>query len=264
MCAMRTDDRRVPAMRNQRDFVAALHKGLGIIECFSASHPRLTLSDASRRAGMTRAAARRYLLTLASLGYAEFDGKFFSLTPRILRLGYAYLSTASIPRLAQPVLEALADETREAASLSVLDGTDVLFIAHSAKRRLLSATASVGTRLPAWCTAMGRVLLAGMADEALDRWLKGLRPRKLTPKTLTSQRELMERVLQARADGYAVNDEELEMGLRSIAVPVRNSRGEVVLALGISLQAARMTPATMKQRLLPALQSGGAALSAML
>ncbi|OGA66534.1 MAG: IclR family transcriptional regulator [Betaproteobacteria bacterium RIFCSPLOWO2_12_FULL_65_14] len=261
---MRTDDRWVPAMRNQRDFVAALHKGLGIIECFSASHPRLTLSDASRRAGMTRAAARRYLLTLASLGYADFDGKFFSLTPRILRLGYAYLSTASIPRLAQPVLETLADEAREAASLAVLDGSDVLFIAHSAKRRLLSAMASVGTRLPAWCTAMGRVLLAGMVDDALDRWLKGLRPRKLTPKTLTSQRELLERVLQARADGYAVNDEELEMGLRSIAVPVRNSRGDVVFALGISLQAARMTPAMMKQRLLPALQSGSAALSAML
>jgi len=111
---------------------------------------------------------------------------------------------------------------------------------------------------------MGRVLLAGMVDDALDRWLKGLRPRKLTPKTLTSQRELLERVLQARADGYAVNDEELEMGLRSIAVPVRNSRGDVVFALGISLQAARMTPAMMKQRLLPALQSGSAALSAML
>jgi len=262
---MRTDHRDVPAMRiNQRDFVAALQKGLGIIECFSASHPRLTLSDASRRAGLTRAAARRYLLTLTRLGYAEFDGKFFSLGPRVLRLGYAFLSTASIPRLAQPVLEALGDETREAASLSVLDGADILFIAHSAKRRLLSAMASVGTRLPAWCTSMGRVLLAGMDDGALDRWLKGVRLRKLTPKTVTDAHELMEQLLRARADGYAINDEELELGLRSIAVPVRNSRGEVVLALGISLQAARMTPVTMKQRLLPALQSGSAALSAML
>lgn len=249
---------------NPRDIVAALHKGLDVIECFSASHPRLTLSEAARRAGVTRAAARRYLLTLAWLGYAEFDGKFFSLTPRVLRLGYAFLSTASIPRLAQPVLERLADETREATMLSVLDGADVLFIAHSAKRRLLSATASIGTRLPAWCTAMGRVLLAGLEDEALDRWLKGLRPRKLTPKTVTTQRELMEQVLQTRDQGYAINDEELEIGLRSIAVPVRNPRGEVVLALGISQQAARMTPATMKQRLLPALQSGSAALSAVL
>jgi IclR family pca regulon transcriptional regulator len=249
---------------NGRDFVAALEKGLGVIEAFSASHPRLTLSEAARRAGVTRAAARRYLLTLASLGYADYDGKFFSLTPRVLRLGYAFLSTASLPRLAQPVLEALADQTREAASLSVLDGPDVLFIAHSPKRRLLSAMASIGTRLPAWCTAMGRVLLAGMDDEALERWLKSARPRKLTPKTLTSQRELMEQVLQARAQGYAINDEELETGLRSIAVPVRNPRGEVVLALGISQQAARMTPAVMKQRLLPALQSGSAALSAVL
>jgi IclR family pca regulon transcriptional regulator len=253
----------MPAV-NKRDLVAGLQKGLRIIEAFSASHPRLTLSEAARRAGVTRAAARRYLLTLASLGYAEFDGKLFSLTPRVLRLGYAFLSTASLPRLAQPVLEGLADQTREAASLSVLDGGDVLFIAHSAKRRLLSAMASIGTRLPAWCTAMGRVLLSGMQDEALDRWMKGLRPRKLTPKTLTSQRELMEQVLQARAQGYAINDEELEIGLRSIAVPVRNSRGDVVLALGISQQAARMTPAMMKQRLLPALQSGSTALSAVL
>lgn len=250
--------------QNQRDFVAALQKGLGIIEAFSASHPRLTLSDASRRAGLTRAAARRYLLTLARLGYAEFDGKLFSLTPRILRLGYAFLSTASIPRLAQPVLEALGEQTREAASLAVLDGAEILFLAHSAKRRLLSAMASVGTRLPAWCTSMGRVLLAGMDDGALDRWLKGVRLRKLTPKTVTNPRELIELVLQARADGYAMNDEELELGLRSIAVPVTNSRGEVVLALGISLQAARMTPVMMKQRLLPALRSGSGALSAML
>ncbi len=249
---------------NARDFVAALQKGLGIIEAFSASHPRLTLSEAARRAKLTRAAARRYLLTLVSLGYAEYDGKFFSLTPRVLRLGYAFLSTASIPRLAQPVLEGLADQTREAASLSVLDGSDVLFIAHSAKRRLLSAMASIGTRLPAWSTAMGRVLLAGMEDPALDRWMKSQRPRKRTPKTVTDPRELAELVLRARADGYALNDEELELGLRSIAVPVKNSRGDVALALGISLQAARMTPAVMKQRLLPALQSGSAALSAVL
>jgi IclR family transcriptional regulator, pca regulon regulatory protein len=255
----------MPAMRlNQRDFVAALERGLGVIECFSGSHPRLTLSEASRRAGLTRAAARRYLLTLAQLGYAEFDGKFFSLTPRILRLGYAFLSTASLPRLAQPVLESLGNQTREAASVAVLDGADILFVAHSARRRLISTTASVGTRLPAWCTSMGRVLLSGLDDGALERWLKSARLRKLTPKTITSQRELIEVVLQARADGYAINDEELEIGLRSIAVPVRNSQGVVMLALGISLQAARMTPATMKQRLLPVLQSGSAALAAML
>jgi len=249
---------------NERDFVGALAKGLSVIQALGAAGGRRTLSEVARGTRLTRAAARRYLLTLAKLGYAETDGKHFALTPLVLRLGYAYLSTASLPRLAQPVLEAIGEQTQEVASIAVLDGDDILFLARSAHRRIVSASTSIGTRLPAYCTAMGRVLLAGRTDAEIERFLKGIRPKKLTPKTKTEFRELLAEILRARRQGYAISDEELEIGLRSIAAPVTDSRGQTALAIAVSLQAARMTPAKMIERLLPALQSGKQALSAML
>lgn len=249
---------------NERDFVAALARGLSVIQALGASGARLTLSQVARSAQLTRAAARRYLLTLARLGYAETDGKQFALTPLVLRLGYAYLSAASLPRLAQPVLEEIGERTQEVASLAVLDGTEIIFLARSAHRRILSVNTSVGTRLPAYCTAMGRVLLAGMPDDELARVLKGIKPRKLTPNTRTSMREIHEEINLARKRGYALSDEELEIGLRSIAVPVSDSRGRTLLAIAVSLQAARMTPAQMVEKLLPPLQTGKQTLAAML
>lgn len=248
----------------ERDFVAALARGLNVIEALGASGGRLTLSDIARGAQLTRAAARRYLLTLARLGYAETDGKRFALAPGVLRLGYAYLSTASLPRLAQPVLETIGERTREVASLAMLDGTEILFLARSAQRRIVSATTSVGTRLPAYCTAMGRVLLASLPDEALEDRLRALKPRKLTPKTRVSMREIRGEIALARKRGYALSDEELELGLRSIAVLVPDARGRAQLALAVSLQASRMTPAGMVEKLLPALQTASRSLAQML
>jgi len=248
----------------ERDFVGALEKGLAVIEAFDPASPQLTLSEVARRTGLTRAAARRYLLTLAKLKYAEYDGKRFSLTPRVLRLGYAFLATSPLPKLVQPVLETIGDKTQEVASVATLDGTEILFLAHSRNRRIVSVASGVGSRFPAYCTAMGRVLLASRPDPEVERLLKAIKPKKLTSKTKTGFRELLQEIRSAREHGYAVSDEELEIGLRSIAVPVANSRGETILAISVSLQAARMTPAQMVERLLPALESGRQALSPML
>jgi IclR family pca regulon transcriptional regulator len=247
-----------------RDFVGALQKGLAVIQALGASQSRLSLSEAARASGLTRAAARRYLLTLATLGYAESDGRRFALTPLVLRLGYAYFSSASLPRLAQPVLERIGERTHEVASIAVLDGADILFLARSTRRRILSASIGIGTRLPAYCTAMGRVLLAARSDAEIERFLKATRAKKLTPKTKTGHRALLEAILNARRQGYAMSDEELEIGLRSIAVPVTDSRGLTRLAMSISLHAARMTPAQTVERLLPELRAGAEKLSAMI
>jgi len=258
-----------PVNRNEtrlsdRDFVGALEKGLAVIQALGAAQSRLTLSEVARGAGLTRAAARRYLLTLHRLGYADYDGRRFALTPLVLRLGYAYFSSASLPKLAQPVLERIGERTHEVASLAVLDGSDILLLVQSTRRRILSAASGIGTRMPAYCTAIGRVLLAGRPNLEVERFVKSLRPKKLTPQTRTGSRELLDEISKARQQGYAVSDEELEIGLRSIAVPISNSRGETVLGLAISLQAARMTPAQMVEQLLPELRSGADKLSAMI
>lgn len=249
---------------NARDFVGGLEKGLAVIQAFGAASERLTLSDVARATGVSRAAARRYLLTLVELGYAESDGRRFALTPRVLRLGYAYLSGDPFPRLAQPILERIGERTHEIASLAVLDGADVLFLAQSTRRRIVSAMIGIGTRLPAYCTATGRVLLASRPDAEVERLLKGVRPKKVTPKTRTGTRELLEEIGRVRRQGYAISDEEFELGLRSIAVPLTDSLGRTGHALAVSLQAARMTIAQMSERLLPELHVAQRALAAML
>lgn len=257
MCAMRTNSR-------DRDFVGTLARSLAVIESFDATTPRLTLTEVAERAGLTRAAARRYLLTLVSLSYAESDGKHFWLTPRVLRLGYAYLSSASLPRLAQPVLEEVGRRTEEVASIAVLEGDEILFLARSAARRVLAAATSVGTRFPAYCTAMGRVLLASRPEAEVEPRLKGAVLKRFTPKTKTGTKELLVEIERVRKQGYAVSDEELEIGLRTIAVPVVDSRGHVGLAMAISLQAGRMSVARMAKDLLPELREGARRLSEML
>ncbi len=159
---------------NERDFVGSLEKGLGVIEAFDASNQKMTLSEVARKTGLTRAAARRYLLTLVNLNYAEHDKGLFSLAPRVLRLGYAYLSTASLPRLAQPVLEIVGGRTKEVASIAVFDGTEIVFLARSMNHRIVSATIGLGTPYPAYCTAIGRVLLASRPDAEVEHYLKNI------------------------------------------------------------------------------------------
>ncbi|WP_417586919.1 IclR family transcriptional regulator domain-containing protein [Pararhodobacter oceanensis] len=227
-------------MNKPTDYIASLGKGLQVIECFGAETPRLTITEVANRTGLDRATARRCLLTLYQLGYAEFDGKFFTATPRILRLGMGALASLPLSQLVQPWLDQLSDQIGESASVSILDETEIVYLARAAQRRVMSIGLMPGSRLPAHCTSMGRVLLAALPVEEA----RGLVDRSdLSPRTahsLTDPDEIMGRIAGVGRDGYAVIDQEVEIGLRSIAVPVMNMRGEVVAALNIGLAA---TPA---------------------
>jgi IclR family pca regulon transcriptional regulator len=237
-----------------RDHMAALEKGLAVIECFDAAHDKLTIADVARATELSRAAARRCLLTLAKIGYAEFDGKFFRLTPRVLRLGHAWLASAALPQLVQPFLERLSEETHESSSASLLDGHEIVYIARSAQRRIMSVGLSVGTRLPAFCTSMGRVLLAARDPaDARARILAG-RPRALTPHTVTDPDRLAAILAEVREQGYCIVDQELELGLISIAMPLINPRGEVVAAFNLSGQVQRSSAEEMAERFLPGMR----------
>ena len=250
--------------RQDRDFVGSLEKGLALIEAFDIAQPGLTVAEAARKTGLTLAAARRYLLTLVALNYAETDGKHFSLMPRVLRLGYAYLSTASFPKIAQPFLDRIGEKTKEVTSLAVLEGTEVLFVARSSIRRMVAATTNVGLRMPAYCTAAGRVMLASLSDEVLVEMFKSVKRERFTPHTKTRVDELMAEIVRVRANGYSISDEELELGLRSIAVPLVDSRGEVRLAIAVSLLSAHMSATDMVSEILPQLRASKLALEAML
>ena len=243
-----------------RDFVASLEKGLLVIEAFDAGRPRLTLSDVARLTGITRAAARRYLRTLTKLNYAEFDGRYFTLSPRILRLGYAYLSSASLSTRLQPFLERISEETGESSSAAVLDGDDIVYIARSATRRIMSIGLGVGSRLPAYCTSLGRAILAYQSEAEIEAYLGRVRLEARTPKTVTDKTELRTILQATRAQGYAIVNEELEFGLRSIAAPLVQKSGKVSIALNISTQAGRVPAPEMEVRFLPALRAASEAL----
>lgn len=243
-----------------RDFVASLEKGLAVMEVFDAGRPRATLTDVAKLTGITRAAARRYLRTLTRLGYAEFDGRFFSLTPRILRLGYAYLSSAPMPARLQPFLEQISAETGESCSAAMFDGDEIVYIARSATRRIMSIGLAVGSRLPIYCTSLGRAILAFRPEAEIDAYLQRVRLEPRTRFTITDRRQLLAALRDVREQGYATINEELELGLRSIAVPVRQENGTVRIAINIGTQAARFQPAEMAERFLPALRAASEAM----
>jgi IclR family pca regulon transcriptional regulator len=244
------------------DFVQSLDRGLAVIRAFDADHGRLTLSEVARRAGLTRAAARRFLHTLVELGYVSSDGRFFSLTPHTLDLGYAYLSGLTLPDVAHPHLERLSHEVGESASVSILDGSEIVYVARVATRRIMTAVISVGTRLPAYATSMGRVLLAGRSDEWLRGYLSSARLEALTPFTITDPVELMAELERVRKQGWALVDRELEDGLRSIAAPLRDASGSVVAAVNLSAPARRGTSAEILEQLLPPLLGAAAEIQA--
>ncbi|MBK0329602.1 IclR family transcriptional regulator [Rhodobacteraceae bacterium F11138] len=246
-------------MNKPTDYVASLAKGLQVIECFGAETPRLTITDVAKRTGLDRATARRCLLTLCQLGYAEFDGKFFTPTPRVLRLGMGSLASLPLPQMVQPWLDQLSDQIGESASVSILDETEIVYLARAAQRRVMSIGLMPGSRLPAHCTSMGRVLLAALPEaEArilIDR--ADLSPR--TAHSLTDPEEIMKRIAEVQHDGYCVIDQEVEVGLRSIAVPLMNVHGRVVAALNIGLaatQAKAVDLVEMFQEPLVKVQSG--------
>jgi IclR family pca regulon transcriptional regulator len=247
-----------------RDFVASLEKGMLVIEAFDATRPKLTLSDVARLTGISRAAARRYLLTLTKLNYAEFDGRYFSLTPRILRLGYAYLSSTSLSAQVQPFLERISEETGESSSAAILDGDDIVYIARSATRRIMSIGLGVGSRLPAYCTALGRAILAHQSEQVRHAYLQRVRLEARTSRTITDKAEFEAALETTRSQGYALVNEELEYGLRSIAVPVVQGNGQVRTAINLSAQAGRVSAEDMKERFLPLLNSASETLRYML
>lgn len=221
------------------DFVQSLARGLSVIRAFDAEHAELTLSDVARRAGITRAAARRFLLTLESLGYVASDARAFRLTPRVLELGFSYLSSLSLPEIVQPHLEALSREVDESVSAAVLDGADVVYVARVPTRRIMSVRITIGTRFPAFATSLGRVLLAGLPDGAADAALAASDLPHLTDRTLTDRVALHDELVRVREQGWSLVDGELEPGLRSIAAPLHGRDGRVVAALNVSTSATR-------------------------
>ncbi|MFI6629599.1 IclR family transcriptional regulator C-terminal domain-containing protein [Nonomuraea fuscirosea] len=235
------------------DHVQSLARGLAVIRAFSATEPELTLSQVARATGLSRAAARRFLLTLTDLGYVRSDGRLFALTPRVLELGYAYLSSLSLPEVADPHLERLAAEVGESASVAVLDGADVVYVARVATARIMRVTINIGTRFPAYCTSMGRVLLAALPPEALESYLGRAELRRLTSHTIVLPAALRAELDEVRGRGWAMVDQELEEGLRSIAAPIRDRAGRTVAAVNVSTHATRTSLQAARRDLLPPL-----------
>lgn len=214
----------------------------------------MTLTEVATATGLTRAAARRFLLTLRELGYVASQGRRFRLTPRVLELGYAFLSSLRLPEIAQPYLENVSRAINESCSICVLDRTEIVYVARCAAERIMSVTLSVGTRLPAHATSMGRVLLAGLPPEELDDYLRGVTLRSFTPKTVTDEVRLRRILAKVSERGYAFVDQELELGLLSIAVPLRNGHGRVSAAVNVSAHAGRITRVHMEKEYLPHLR----------
>jgi IclR family pca regulon transcriptional regulator len=235
------------------DFVQSLDRGLAVIRAFGPDRERLSLSDVARETGLTRAATRRFLLTLVKLGYVRSDGRQFSLRPRVLELGYAYLSGLGLPEVASPHLEELVARVRESSSISVLDGQHIVYVARVPTKRIMTVAISVGTRFPAYATSMGRVLLAGLPAAELDAYLRDADLAPITARTVTGPDGLMQIVRETGRQGYAIVDQELEEGLRAIAAPIHGAGGTVIAAINLSAHASRVSMDAMRADLLPAL-----------
>lgn len=247
-----------------RDHVTALARGLAVITAFSRDRPRMTLADVARATGMSRATARRSLLTLVDEGYADRDGPLFFLKPKVLDLGYSALSSSGLADAAQPVMDDIARHTGETLFLTVLSGAHITCIAGAAPPRLVCVTVDVGRRLPAHHTAAGRVLLAAERPLARMRALDRIELAATTPHSITTAAALSAAIDAAAGQGWALVDQELELGLAQIAVPVRDAKGDVVAAISIACPTARVNTATMQARLLPLLQDAAARIRAAL
>jgi IclR family pca regulon transcriptional regulator len=246
------------------NYVQSFARGLQVIRSFSATAPRQTLSEVAAATGLTRAGARRILLTLQSLGYVETDGKRFGLTARILELGFAYLSSMPIWDRAEPVMEALVRQVKESCSAAVLDGTDIVYVLRVQTHKIMRINLSVGTRLPAYCTSLGRMLLADLDDATVRARLEASERTAFTRYTLTDVDTLVTKVAQARRQGWCLMNQELEEGLISIAAPVTDRNGRTVAALNVSGQANRTSAKVMQETMLPGLRAAAAEISRLL
>ncbi|HYE38728.1 MAG TPA: IclR family transcriptional regulator C-terminal domain-containing protein [Ramlibacter sp.] len=235
------------------DYIAGMAKGLAVLESFDTERQRLNATLAAERAGLTRAAARRHLLTLAHLGYLETDGSWFWLAPKVLRFSGSYLASARLPRVAQPTLNRLAAQTGESFSVVVLDGDHVVIVARSGTGRLLAYGLHLGARLPAHATSTGRVLLAGLARGEFSRWLKGRELPRLTAHTVVDARRFRALMDEVREQDWCVASEEHELGVHALAVPLRNLEGRTVAAMNVVASRQRLEPRVLQKDLLPLL-----------
>jgi IclR family pca regulon transcriptional regulator len=240
-------------------FILSLARGLEVLGAFNVDAPSMTLSEVAQATGLTRATARRFLLTLADLGYVRSDGRQFTLAPRVLGLGFSYLSGLSIPKLAQPHLESVSRILGESTSASILDGIDIVYIARVPTRRIMTVGISIGTRFPAYATSMGRVLLAGLPNDRLETLLGGIAPAAITSSTLTTVEALRAELEAVRENGFSLVDQELEEGLRSLAVPLHQSEA-VVAAINVSTSVSTTSLERMRDEMLPAMLNAAAAI----
>ncbi len=242
------------------DFVLSLARGLRVIESFESHRDGRSIVEIAHSTGLSRAAIRRILHTLELLGYVERSRQVYRLETQVLRLGFSYLSSSSVVEAARPILEHISEQLHESSSMSMLDGGQIVYVARSAASRILAAGLSVGSRLPAYCTSMGRVLLSSLPDDQLNAYLGDLKPKSYTTRTLTRIPQIKKAILQVRKDGYAIVDEELEAGLRSIAVPVLTRSNQVVAAINVGTHVSRVDRTTLIRQCLPALQAGARSL----
>jgi IclR family pca regulon transcriptional regulator len=237
----------------RRDNVGSLERGLGVMEILAAHPAGLTLTEMAEKAGLTRAGARRFLLTLAATGYAIQAGRRFSLSPRLLSLARNWLQGVSLWAYAEPFMREVSSRLNESCSAAVLSGEDVVYVARVPGRNILSVALHVGTRLPAWCTSMGRVLLSDLPPPQLREFLAGAKIERRTAKSIVNRSALKAEIEKASASGFALVDEELEIGLRSIAVPIRDNARKIVAAINVSTQSSRFSTIEMERQILPEL-----------
>ena len=271
-CEQKLRDRdrraRVTAVRSvdgaERDsgFVQSLQRGLAVIRAFDAENPALTLSDVAKATDLAPATARRFVLTLVDLGYMRAEGRWFRLSPRVLELGRPYLSSLTLPGIARPHLRAFVADVRESSSIAILDGGDIVYIAHEAAKRLMSVQVTVGTRDPAFATSLGRVLIAGQTDDWLAASLATLRLTPIMPSTIVDPAALLAELRRIRTQGYALVDQEFEEGLRAIAAPIHGEDGTVIAAVNVAVHASRWSIDAIHDDLLPRLLRATAAIDA--
>lgn len=237
-----------------RDYVQSLARGLSVLRAFDAHCAQMNLSQVAERTGLTRAAARRLLLTLQHLGYIRADGRSFYLSPKVLELGYSYLGSLNLTDLTQPLVEELSRQLNESCSLAVLDGHDIVYVVRVPVRRIMTVSLGIGARLPAFCASLGRVLLSGLSAGELKTWLNELQPEKFTPHTLTQKEKIRAAIELTRQQHFSYVEQELELGLCSMAVPILDPQGRVMAALNVSTPYRPDVADYARNTLLPALQ----------
>lgn len=250
--------------KKPRDYVTALARGLEVVRAFAGQEEQLTLGDISKIVGLPRATVRRSLITLVGLGYVEEKAKFFRLAPKVLTLAQAYLSSNLLPRVAHSFVQKISAELDDPCSVSILHGTEIIYVARSTNRRLSALIGDVGTRRPAYCTSMGRVLLAHLSERDLKTYFGSVELNALTRYTITDERELRRLLDVIRKNDYCLSDQQTELDLRTIAVPLRNNTGAVVAAMHVSTQASRTTKREMIERFLPKLRTAATEIRSLL